>query len=121
MQIMVEELALFVKIDQSLEEFAVMEIGQKPLYVQLDKALYGCVQSMLLWYELLTSILESMGSILNPYDSCVSNNVVIDGKHCTICWNVNDNQISHINFKVVDGMIEKIERKFGKMSQTKGR
>jgi hypothetical protein len=37
-----------------------------------------------------------------------------------MCWHVDDNKISYVNPKVVDDAIEKIESKFGKMSQTRG-
>ena len=60
-----------------------------------------------------------MGFELNPCDMCVAN-AIIEGKQCTICWYVDDNKISHVNSKVVDDVIEKIEKKFGKMSQTRG-
>ena len=89
------------------------------MYVQLDKALYGCVQSALLWYELYSSTLMKMGFEVNPYDLCVAN-ATIDGKQCTICWYVDDNKISHMDMKVVEEVIAKIESKFGKMTVTKG-
>ena len=89
------------------------------MYVQLDKALYGCVQSALLWYELYSTTLMDMGFELNPYDLCVAN-AMIDGKQCTICWYVDDNKISHMDMKVVEDVISKIESKFGKMTVTTG-
>jgi len=119
MKITGKEVDLFCQLDPSLEEFVVIENGQRVLYVQLDKALYGCVQSALLWYELYSSTLQNMGFELNPCDMCVAN-AIIDGKQCTICWYVDDNKISHVNPKVVDDVIEQIEKKFGKMSQTRG-
>jgi hypothetical protein len=84
------------------------------------KALYGCVKSALLWYELFTSTLQGQGFELNPYDSCVANKIV-NGKQCTIAWYVDDNKISHVDPKVVDGVITKVEEKFGKMSVTRGK
>ena len=119
MKITGPEVDLFCKIDPTLEAFVTYENGKKVLYVQLDKALYGCVQSALLWYELYSETLKDMGFILNPYDLCVAN-AEIDGKQCTICWYVDDNKISHIDPKVVDKVIEKIESKFGTMSKTRG-
>ena len=71
---------MFCEIDQTLASFVVYEKGKKVLYVQLDKALYGCVQSALLWYELYASTLKDMGFELNPYDLCVAN-ADIEGKH----------------------------------------
>ena len=96
-----------------------MKKGQKIIYIQLDKALYGCVQSMLLWYELYLSTLKDMGFELNPYNLCVSN-ANIKGKQCILCWYMDGNKISHVDPKVVDKVIETIEEKFGKMPQTKG-
>jgi Reverse transcriptase (RNA-dependent DNA polymerase) len=42
----------------------------KKIAVKLKKALYGCVQSAVLWYNELTSTLEELGFIRNPYDTC---------------------------------------------------
>ena len=119
MKIMGPEIDLFVEIDQDLAKYIAVEKGKRVLYVQLDKALYGCVQSALLWYELYSETLADMGFELNPYDLCVAN-AVIEGEQCTICWYVDDNKISHVNPAVVDKVISKIEEKFGKMSQTRG-
>eukprot|EP00980_Cylindrotheca_fusiformis_P014012 scaffold3660_cov147-Cylindrotheca_fusiformis.AAC.1 len=44
--------------------------GKKRLYVQLLKALYGCMQSAMLWWKLLTSTLVEEGFVVNPYDPC---------------------------------------------------
>ena len=38
----------------SYEEFVVMENGKQTLYMQLLKALYGCIKLALLWYNLFT-------------------------------------------------------------------
>ena len=84
------------------------------------KALYGCVQSALLWYELFSTTLQSDGFALNPYDTCVANKT-IDGKQCTIAWYVDDNKISHVDADVVSSIIATIEGKFGAMTVTRGR
>jgi hypothetical protein len=52
------------------------ENGKKVLYLRLQKALYGCVNSALLWYELFTGTLQGMGFELNPYNTCVANKTV---------------------------------------------
>ena len=119
MKITGREVDLFCEIDSTLKEFVTIEKEQKVLYVQLDKALYGCVQSALLWYEHYSTTLEGMGFTLNPYDMCVAN-ATIDGKQCTICWYVDDNKISHASLKVVEKVIRQIEAKFGTMSKTFG-
>ena len=37
------------------------------------KAIYGCVQSALLWYQLFYKHLKDLGFKLNPYDLYVTN------------------------------------------------
>ena len=97
-----------------------MEKGKRVLHLRLLKALYGCVKSALLWYELFSTTLQDMGFKLNPYDECVANKMV-DGKQCTIAWHVDDNKILHIDSEVVSSVIKEIEHKFGKMSVTRGK
>ena len=41
------------------------------IVVRLDKALYGCVESAVLWYENLSSTLAELGYIKNEYEACV--------------------------------------------------
>ncbi len=63
------------------------------LYVQLEKALYGCVESAKLFYDHLSKSLTSMGFVKNPYDHCVFNCVIYD-KQCTVTVHVDDLKIS---------------------------
>jgi len=43
------------------------------MVVELDKALYGCVEASVLWYNDLRSKLTAFGFVANPYDQCVFN------------------------------------------------
>ena len=75
------------------------EGGKQALYMRLKKALYGCMQSAILWYITFKNCLEHFGFKLNPYDRCIANKTV-NGEQCTICWHVDD--ISHVDPKIVD-------------------
>ena len=55
------------------------------------------------------------GSKLNEYNKCVENKT-INGKQCTILWHVDDLKISHVDPKVVNDIIKKLEEKFGQES-----
>ena len=57
---------------------------------------------------------------LNPCDLCVTKKI-ISGKQCTIIWYIGDNKISHVEAKVVDSIIKKIEKKIGKMLKTQSK
>ena len=87
------------------------ENERKVLYVRILKALYGMIESALLWYTLFMEVLQKEGFVLNPYDSCVANKV-IKGKQCTVGWYVDDNILSHVDPKVVDEVLATIERYF---------
>jgi hypothetical protein len=87
------------------------ENGKKFLYVQILAALYGMIESALLWYTLYTEVLHKEGFEINPYDRCVANKL-INGKQCTIGWYVDDNILSHVEKTVVDSVIDKIEGYF---------
>ena len=61
---------------------------KKVLYVQVFQAIYGCIESALLWYKCYTEILEKEGFKINPYDkymlrtrSSKENNV----HSCVVC------------------------------------
>ncbi len=82
-----ESVDILCKLNKENEKYVVIEKGKRVLYVRLDKALYGCVKSALLWYKLFSSALIDMGFVLNPYHPCVAN-CDIDGKQCTIIWYV---------------------------------
>ena len=85
--------------------------GRKILYVKILRAIYGCIESAMLWYNLCTETLRRMGFILNPYDRCVANKF-INGKQCTIVFHVDDNKLSHVDEKVVTEIIKEISMPF---------
>ena len=115
-----ESVDIILKMDSSFASFVTVEKGVKVLYARLKKALYGCVQSALLWYTLFHDTLKTMGFTINPYDPCVAN-CMIDGSQCTIAWYVDDTKISHVNPDVVTHIIDTLEKHFGKMTVTRGR
>ena len=70
------------------------ECGVKVLYLRVLRAIYGCLESALLWYNLYSTTLAKIGFELNPYDLCVANKI-INGSQCTIAFYVDDNKIAH--------------------------
>ena len=104
---------IMCEVNPSYKKYVVVENGVKVLYFQLLKALYGCLRSALLWYNVYVSILEKMGFKLNPYDHCVANKT-INGKQCTIAFYVDDNLASHADQSVLDEVIKGIEKSKGR-------
>ena len=93
--------------------------GKKLLYVQLTKAMYGCIKAARLFWENLSAQLKTMGFIINDYDMCVANKM-IDGKQCTICWHVDDLKMSHESQDVLEDIVKQLETKYGAMTITRG-
>ena len=110
---------MMMQVNPNFKGYETQEYGNKVIYMKLKKALYGCMQSALLWYETFKGYLEQEGFVLNKYDPCIANKD-IQGSQCTIAWYVDDSKISHKNSEVVTRMINKLEDKFEKMSVTRG-
>jgi hypothetical protein len=115
---------LLLKIDAEMyEPYVTYEGKEKVMYVELLKALYGTMRAARLFWEKLSAKLLEEGFVANPYDSCVVNKM-INGKQCTIIWHVDDLKISHVEAKVVDQIIEMLDREFGKetpMNKSRGK
>ena len=54
-------------------DFAPYTNTDETLVVELEKALYGCIESALLWYQEISTFLASLGFVQNPYDISVLN------------------------------------------------
>ena len=102
--------------------FVTKEKGNRILYVAMSKALYGMLDSAILYYRKFRKDLEDHGYEVNPYDPCVANKR-IDGKQHTVCWHVDDLKASHVHAKVNDDFLEWLNRKYGtlaKVTATRG-
>lgn len=73
--------------------------------VQLDKALYGCVEAAALWYANLCSTLALDGFAPNPYDPCIFNKIGSGGAQATVAMHVDDLFVSSTS----DADIERFE------------
>ena len=71
------------------------------------------VQAALLFWKNLTTFLKKQGYETNPYDFCVMNKTV-DGKQCTVRWHVDDLKILHVKKKVVEDLVDLLNKNYGK-------
>jgi len=98
----------------------VYENGQKVVYVQILRALYGMLISAILWYEKFRGELESeLGFKFNPYDGCVANRMV-NGKQHTIRFHVDDLLSSHMDPAVNDRFLAWLNKLYGAIKETNG-
>jgi hypothetical protein len=100
---------MLVDLDPEIyTNFVTLEGTTPTLYVHVIKAIFGMLQSALLFYKKLTTI----GFQLNPYDPCVANGT-INGKQHTITWHVDDLKSSHEDARVNDEFLEWVKKMYG--------
>ena len=102
------------KLDHELySSYITEEQGEKAMYVELLKALYGTLRAAwLFWEKLQAKLVKDWGFVLNRYDSCVVNKKV-DGKQLTMAWHVDDPKVLHEEERVLDEFIVMMEKEFG--------
>jgi hypothetical protein len=105
---------MLVEIDpETYADYVVYDYNkEKILYVQVLKALYGMLESSLLFYKKLCKDLIEIGFEINPYDPCVANKIV-KGKQQTVTWHVDDLKSSHVDPAVNDSFLNWLEMKYG--------
>jgi hypothetical protein len=82
------------------------------IIVQLDKALYGCIESAQLWYSNISNTLKCMDYKQNAYDKCIFNKTIItsDGKkiQITIALYVDDLKITSRSKLLIEELINNL-------------
>ena len=99
-------------------DYVVMEGKQKVLYVQILRALYGMLQSALLYYKKFCKDIENEGFKINDYDPCVANKQ-INGKQLTLTWHVDNIKMSHQDKAVLNEFINWLKKTYGGIGQVK--
>lgn len=110
---------VFVKLDRIMTKMLCMIKPEYSAFVnekgemiaKLDKALYGCVQSAKLWYDLLVKVLKEDGYVVNIEDPCVLNKIVY-GTQSTILIHVDDLLCLCANAKAHEELAELLKRRF---------
>jgi hypothetical protein len=111
---------IVTKILCELDEMTTPFVGEDGrVFVKLRRALYGCVQSSMLWYKKLQSVLLSNGYVANPYDPCVFNKIV-EGKQVTIAFHVDDLLITSALETGAQSAIEILLANFTDVTVTRG-
>ena len=81
---------------------------RKCMYAESNKAIYGTLESSLLFWAKLSKSLEEMGYQRNEYEWCVVNKIT-ENKQCTILWHVDDLRTSHVDPAVVSSVLSDID------------
>jgi hypothetical protein len=109
---------ILVKLDKTWTEFLEAD---GTMVVELDKALYGCIESAALWYNELTEKLTKLGFIPNPYDICVFNKTEADGSQTTIVLHVDDMFVSNIKAEHLRELNKQLQDLYGQTKYNEGK
>jgi len=82
------------------------------MVVELTRALYGCVESARLWFNDLSSFLESIGFKSNPYDPCVFSKTLSNGNRFNIAVYVDDLLLGCKNLEALKELIAQLRNKY---------
>ena len=99
---------ILVSIDPSYSKF-IRKNGK--MVVELKKALYGCIESAKLWYDLLSQTLIRDGYTMNPLDKCVFNKT-IDGVQITVVIYVDDLFMASVSDFLLDKLVDLLRLNF---------
>ena len=108
--------ALLIQIDPTFERFL---NERMEMTVLLKKALYGCLQSARLWFELLVKELMAFGYTQNPVEPCVLNKD-IGGMQSTLLLHVDDIMVLSQVAEEISALYKHLESRFGKVTLHEG-
>jgi hypothetical protein len=89
------------------------------LLVKLNKALYGCKQSGMLWYERIRNYLISIGFLQNKMDECVFN-ITMNGYQLSVGLYVDDLIITSISNSNIVWLKENLKKEFKDITEQNG-
>ena len=91
------------------------------IVVELDKALYGCVEVSLLWFQDLRGKLVAYGFLANPYDQCVFNKFEdVTEIQITIVLHVDDLMITCVSQGLIDAFHAYLNSVYPETKSTSG-
>lgn len=108
--------ALIYKLDS---HFAQFRAHDGSLVVELDQALYGCIQSALLWHTELSTFLRTLGFLPNDTDPCVYNRSV-NNIQITIAVYVDDLIITCILTSLITELTSALRAKYKEIKVVEG-
>ena len=107
---------ILVDIDPSYKKFL---RPNGSIIVELDQALYGCIESAVLWYNELSTFLGSIGFAPNSYEKCILNKKEPGGQ-TTIAVYVDDLLITSTKQSHAEAVVAALRDKYKELKVTTG-
>jgi hypothetical protein len=100
-------------------EWKHFRLSDGSMVVELDKALYGCIESANLWYHHLRGTLEQLGFKPTRIDPCVFVKNDKSGQ-CTVCTHVDDLFITSQSDSLMRELVEGMKKTYGDVTFHEG-
>ena len=108
--------AMLVKVDPRMHQYLRTDGS---LVAELDRALYGCVESAQLWFREITSCLAALGFRSNVTDPCILN-MKVKGVTITIVIYVDDLLFVCTDLAVIHKVITALRKRYGEVKTVEG-
>ena len=108
---------MVVELDKTYKRYV---SNQGTLVVELDRALYGCVEAAVLWYNCITDTLKDYGFTPNAYDCCVLNKEDPRGQ-ITVVLHVDDLLITCTDNKQIEELNQMLMVRYGETKLKQGK
>jgi hypothetical protein len=110
---------LMEDIDPIIKKY---KLKDESAIVKLERALYGCKESALLWHECLKEFLLSIGFVQNEFEKCVFNYIKpgINNKQLTISIHVDDLLMTCEDIKILEWFADELTKRFKEIKVQKG-
>ena len=108
---------ILIDLDPSYKRY---QRANGTIIVELDQALYGCIESALLWYKELSSFLGSIGFAPNLYEKCILNKTE-SGHQTTIAIYVDDLLITSTRSSHAEAVVVALRDKYKELKVTTGK
>lgn len=89
--------------------------------VELDKALYGCIEAAALWFTDLDRTLKRDGFTPNCYDPCVYNKFAADGRQITAAVHVDDLKVTSASESALADFEEYMRSSYAEVKVCRGK
>ena len=112
---------MFVSVYQDVLKRNISEYidADGSMIVKLKKALYGLVESALLWYEHLRGTLLQIGYKVSQFDRGLFYKTTTTGK-CYVCIHVDDVLISSANNDLIEELVQHLEKTYKDLNVQRG-
>ena len=127
--IKVTGIPVFVRLDKVMTKF-LLELDESyskfvnadgTCVLELDKALYGTLETAKLWFDTITAKFKADGFIANPYDPCVYNKMLSCGHQVTITFHVDDLLVTCELESGLDAVSAMLRGHFPEVSERRGK